>query len=260
MRTRDNHILAAAIPIRENFREIADLLCLTGWAKDHALTFIQRLVVLALIVIPLTSPAKDTAEYSARDFVFEEETTRLAARFALQLYEGDFTREASLSESFHTGDRFRFVIRPSKEAYIFVINVNSKGRIKLVWPNEAKLQSRINLVHENQANYVPSNGKFRFSGPTGNEWLLVVLSTVNQVPNLDALSNDLPKYGASPGEVFEYQVAKNAQSEEIFDFWIRGDPAITDEPHQGDPGTYAVQIGEGEVTLVYPYLLKHKPK
>lgn len=235
-------------------------------------------VIAALVITTILASSHHkfalSAERTARSITFEEDSKQLAARFTLQLIKGKTTEEVALNKIFHTGDRFRFIIRPNNTTYLYVVNITPNGEIRLIWPAISKLHETDNLLNANQLNYKPHNGSFKFEGPTGDDWLLVILSKEKKKPDLGTLLSDLPKYRQSPGQVFEYknQSQNQNQNQNKDEFEIAynpksptynprgGNAAFTDTPEANDSGVYGAATSEGNVTLVYPYLLKHQPK
>lgn len=227
--------------------------------KRHIL-FAYTLMTLSVFLLADNKIAF-SEQYNIRSIDFVENPKRLAARFTLQHLQGDTKQEVPLNTIFHTGDKFQFVIRPNKTAHLYVININPEGEISQIWPNANELSVTDNRVFPGKLNNIPENGHFKFVGQAGNEWLIVALSNVKKNPNLNALHRDIKQYRQNQGKVFEYKkIAQASTEEDIPQFGVRGIIAETNEPKEDDPGTYGAQVSEGDVTLVYPYLLKHKTR
>lgn len=230
---------------------------------SNTVTLGQVYILFAVVLIPVYTlvdiQIAHSSELNPKRIVLEEDSDLLAARFALQLIKGSSTREVALNKVFRTGDRFKFKIRPNRATYLYVVNIDPEGKAHLVWPPSTKSTRQTNnLIYPKQSNFIPNIGNFKFEGPTGNEWLLVVLSPEKKQLDLNTFLKDLPQYRKNPNQMFEYKIENN--TEKILMFSPKGSKAPTVKPDASDPGFYGSSTNEGNVTLVYPYLLKHKTR
>lgn len=214
---------------------------------------------LSLAAFVASSLSSVQAEsFGARDIWHKDDAAgqseRTAAKFILQLIEGQQQRRVSMDHTFRTGDEFQFVLTPNREIYLYVVNINPKGVASCVWPSET--QNTNNRLAKGAETRIPTSGTFQFSGATGEDWLLVILSPFKQRPNLDRLQRELPDYRKAPGHVVEYPEIHIPPRK----FGARGNPGLTDDPISTDPATYGAQRSSGERVLVYPYLLQHQPR
>ena len=262
-------------------------------------------VTMLLVNYSVADPIDDS---TAKTIVLDDESDLLGARFTLQHVKGTLTSDVSLAHTFYTGDKFRFVIRPNKSAYLYVVNINAKGAVSLVWPPAKKLNKYNNRVDANQSTTIPPRpAKFKFSGEPGSDWLLVVLSPAKEFTHFNSFIDDMDMYRQHPGEAVEYRnPAKNlkhvfkagkvkddkidktgvqeqtknstpgnsgskvpgetkvevsmAEKLPMFSAKSAGQMALTVKPDLNDIGTYGAQSSEGNVTLVFPYLLNHKAR
>jgi len=251
-----------------------------------------RLIFSLILVIMLTANVvAHSAERSARSIVLDDDSDELlGARFTLQHILDSSRNEVALTHTFYTSDRFRFVIRPNKPAYLYVVNINPEGSSQLIWPPRHKIHDIDNRVIADQPNYIPrGKKKFKFTGDSGSEWLLIVLSPEKRLPDMNIFQNDLALYRNRLGEVFQYPDVdeysnriktdtglseldvQEVQRENIQIAEVEEDipqinsrdiskTANTIKPGVDDIGTYAVQRNEGKLTLVFPYLLNHKAR
>lgn len=197
-------------------------------------------------------------ETTARSIFYKKTVSdpdKLAARFTLLLKKGSEFREVSLNHEFHSGDEFRFIIRPNRTAYIYVMNINPKGKISYVWPTKDELQQTDNRIYRGQDNYIVPDGLFYFDKDTGEEWLMTILAPKQFTPQLSLLKKDFEKYKTTSGQVYEY--AYNKKTNEIPMYGPRGQAGITSPPLGNDAGTYAALKGSGEKNLVLLYRLTH---
>jgi Domain of unknown function (DUF4384) len=222
------------------------------------------LTALGLMVIltgnPFSAFAAEPGKIGARDIFLKDKATgkteRMAGQFVLQLVEGNQSRRVSLDYAFKTGDEFQLVVTPSRNAYLYVINVNPKGEVNYVWPAEAKHDSTNNKISKGAETLVPASGSFEFGGTTGDDWLLLILSPIKQLPHLGRIRRDFNDYQQAPGRVVEYPEIHSPPKQ----FGARGKPGLTEKATVDDPATYGAQSGDGERVLVYPYLMRHQRK
>ena len=152
-----------------------------------AVVFVSVLALGCLVPLLAARAAGDDA--ASRDLTVEQ-----GAVFAVQAPASAASNSNRLSvvawvdhadNTYAIGETVRLFVRPSKDAYLTVLNIGPSGNTTLLFPNAVQQNAR---VAANQVVEIPAPGSgtsIRVSGPVGRELIKVIAST-SPVPLFEA--------------------------------------------------------------------------
>ena len=217
--------------------------------KNNFIFFVVTFVSICIISLLIYSSPTSAENNGSRDIFSKKislKSKNQAVRLTLNLKSGNSFKEVNLNHTFHTGDEFQFNVYPKHDAFIYVLNINPKGKIQYVWPPKDELETTNNRISGQRNNLIMPNVLFEFGLNTGDDWLLLVISHEQKAPKLDVIKYDFNDLKIKSGNAFEYKKTS-----------MFGMRSVSYEPSSNDLGAYAGVSSSGDITLVYPYLLKH---
>jgi len=102
------------------------------------------------------------------------------------------------STTFNLGDKMQFTIKSQRTGYLFLLDINSKGQLMVLFPNKySKKVNRESVLEAGQTITIPDdsyNFDFEAQEPTGKGLLLALLIEENEefVKNMEGKLFDLP--------------------------------------------------------------------
>lgn len=164
----------------------------------------QRLLIILGVVLTLkgTSFSNENKEVAgaleslpvrSRDLIFTPDTDTndyLGARLSTELYDpaSQDWRAVNPTKDFQNGDKVRFKIKPTQDAYAYLLCKNSDGSKAVLLPSEET--GGENRVRKGETVILPLNENpdsgWIFTGPPGREELVLVLARA-PIDNLEHL-------------------------------------------------------------------------
>jgi hypothetical protein len=135
---------------------------------------------------PPSQPALQPATY-----------TPLGLRYGILMgNSGSQYSEVQVDTVFRSGDSIRVSIESNDDAYLYIVNKGAGGTWSLLFPS-ADIDKGNNRVTAHRRYEIPSQGRFTFVDPSGEEHLFVVLSREPE-PDLEKLIYSLGRPAATP--------------------------------------------------------------
>lgn len=100
----------------------------------------------------------------------------MGVQYWLELSRPDGSKQRVTADRvFRSGDRIKLFVTTNREGYLYLLNIGSSGRSRLIFPH-SRMQAGQNFVQANMPYEVPQGGAFQFDANPGEETVLLMLS------------------------------------------------------------------------------------
>lgn len=157
-------------------------------------------LLFGLIVFLGLSLTMDANARKTRDLVFEDDEQPAAAKSqtdlpravvavktAIELERDGQTTTVLPTHEFINGDKVKFIYTTNVDAYVYWLSQGTSGEYYMLFPNPKV--GTDNFVKKNEIQTIPVKGSFKFSGKTGVEKILLVMSP-ERIPDLEKASKE----------------------------------------------------------------------
>jgi hypothetical protein len=154
----------------------------------------------------------------------------------------------------HSGDRFRIMVHPRQESYIYIINRDASGQVFTLFPNAA-ISSVENPLPPNEDQFIPGPTQALELDYTKGEEVIYLIASLTPMEEMPALTEQLASADIS-----------GAQRDQALHAGLRTRGITIVQNHEGDVAektsadhtTFTAEMLEGEGRIVREIRLMHR--